>query len=454
MPSPPAPQPASCQEYISAAAPESKHPTMDMDRKTPLQFENLPAPAIAAEGESARRKHKKCKKHKIFKRLGFSALLLWVGARYLKFESPMSFQLADEAWPIPNDMSVDHCEPWSDNGETDPDITEDFPYSADASFELPASADTLFLISRSVRNRRVFSTGRVNYLQSEEVSDSVKVDITAYFWHEEYLDASKACLLTRDDDQTGVGVFTKWKGEERRRREHEKLRFDVTVTFPRTEDESPLAINRFLTDLEFFSQTFADLSNVAFGKLYLKSALAGIRGETLYAGNASISTSLGPIQIQSLIAPEATLSTSLGAIEGTYNASKLTLRTANGPINVDVNLSNDEDDTVAQLTMHTSNGRIQSNINLLSSKEDSSDASFDIAARTAHGPVDLVVLSAPLNSNITLAAHTAIGAASASPSSHIRRVLPRVHEPWFGGRQCRQGCGRPVGRGAEPELGV
>jgi hypothetical protein len=104
-------------------------------------------------------------------------------------------------------MSVDHCEPWSNNGETDPDISEDFPYSADANFELPVSADTLFLISRSIQHRHVFSTGRVNYLQSEEVSNSIKVDITAFFWRQEYLDASKACLLTRDNDQTGVGIF-------------------------------------------------------------------------------------------------------------------------------------------------------------------------------------------------------------------------------------------------------
>jgi hypothetical protein len=71
---------------------------------------------------------------------------------------------------------------------------------------------------------------------------------------------------------------TKWEGE-RRREEHQKLRFDVTVTFPRTEDGSALSINRFLTDLPIFSQTFADMSNVAFDKLYLKSALAAIRAE-------------------------------------------------------------------------------------------------------------------------------------------------------------------------------
>ncbi|KAJ7839778.1 hypothetical protein B0H13DRAFT_1911025 [Mycena leptocephala] len=373
-----------------------------MDSKTPLQFEDLPAPA--SHTDSSRPKH--CKKRRVFRLLGFSALLLWVGARYLRVDSPMAFHHLDTPWPIPSDMSVDHCEPWSNNGETDPDISEDFPYSADANFELPVSADTLFLISRSIQHRHVFSTGRVNYLQSEEVSDSIKVDITAFFWRQEYLDASKACLLTRDNDQTGVGIFTKWEGE-RRREEHQKLRFDVTVTFPRTEDGSALAINRFLADLPIFSQTFADMSSVAFDKLYLKSALAAIRAESLYASNATIRTSLGPIKIQSLVATDAHVTTSMGPIEGTFNASgSLTLTTSNGPINVDVNLSNDDDDA-AKLRMHTSNGYIQGNINLLSKDA----GTFDITARTANGRLGLAVLSAPVNSNITLHATTALGSA-------------------------------------------
>ncbi|KAJ7215286.1 hypothetical protein B0H12DRAFT_1154746 [Mycena haematopus] len=394
-----------------------------MDTKTPLPFQDLPAPA-SHEGQSPRAKH--CKKRKVFHKLALSAFLLWVGSRYIQFRSPsMTLSGLDDApWPIPSDMvqGVD-CEPWSDIDETDPDLT-DFPYSADASFELPASADTLFLISRTVghsHRRTGFAAGHVNYLQSDEVSDSVKVDIKAYFWHEEYLDRAKVCLLKHNGgDQTGVGIFTKPKDDHRdRRSEHRKLRFDVTVTFPGTEDdESPLAINRFLTDLQIFSQTFADLSHVAFGKLEVKSAVAGIRAESLSAGNASITTSLGAIKIQSLVSPEAFISASLGPIEGTYNGSKLTFITTNGGIHVDVNLSNDRDDT-AELKLLTSNGPIHSNVTLLSSKEDTADSAFNITARTSHGPIGVDVLSAPLNSNIALHATTALGpAAVALPATY------------------------------------
>ncbi|KAJ6564076.1 hypothetical protein B0H19DRAFT_991161 [Mycena capillaripes] len=402
-----------------------------MDSKTPYVFEALPAPALhSAEFEAIKRKRCKKFKRRAFHFLAISAFLLWVGARHLRADNKvfrfantsLGYHWADDdtTWPIPTDMEVDHCATWSDIGEIDPDISEDFPYSADASFELPVSADTLFLISRSLPHSRIFASGRVNYLQSDDVSDNIKVDITAYFWHDKYLDASKACLLTREDDQTGVGIFTKWEGKHRRH-EHQKLRFDVTVTFPRTEDGSALAINRLLTDLPIFSQTFGDMSGIAFDKLHLKSALAGIRAETLSANNASIHTSLGPVKLQSLIANEAYIMTSNGPIEGTFNASQsLMLRTANGHIDVDVNLSNDEEDVPATLHMITSNGRISSNITLTSTH---SSGSFNLTARTANAPLSLTIPSAPPSSNIILRATTALGPAQIA--------LPATYEGAF-----------------------
>ncbi|KAK7013835.1 54S ribosomal protein L16, mitochondrial [Favolaschia claudopus] len=377
-----------------------------MDSKAPLPSQELPVPASTGMEESIRRK--RCKKLKVFRKLGVTALLLWVGSRYFRFQSPISFKEdGNEHWPIPTDMSAD-CASWSDSVETDPDITEEFPYSAEAAFELPVSADTLFLLSRS-HGRRPFSSGNINYVQSGEVSDSIKVDITAYFWHEKYLDASKACLLKRDDDHTGVGIFTKWDEPRRRHRhEHQKLRFDVRVTFPRTEDDSPLDINHFFTDLEIYSQTFADLSNVAFGHLGLRSSLAGVRAESLTARNATIASSLGPIKIQSLVAPEAYLATSMAPIEGTFNGSHITLTTSNAPIKVDVNLFHESDHDKAQLKLHTQNSPIEANLNLISSKDDSV---FDVIAHTAHGRLGVDILSAPLESTLTLHATTALAPA-------------------------------------------
>ncbi|KAJ7478249.1 hypothetical protein FB451DRAFT_1032641, partial [Mycena latifolia] len=297
-------------------------------------------------------------------------------------------------WPIPSDVAIDHCAEWSNVGELDAD--EEFPYSADTSFELPVAANTLFLLSRHL-GRGFLVGGRVIFLQSEDVSDTVNVDVTAQFWHQEHLDATKACLLAHDGDKSGVGLF--WEADHPRdRKRHNALRIYVTVTFPQTDDGALLAINNLSTDLQIFTQIFGDVSSVAFKTLELKSSLGGVFSESLVAEHADVHTSMG-------------------AIEGTFNASHgLVLRTSNAPIFVDVNLAHTDANKPARLLMTTSNGYINGNISLLSSGD--APAAFDVIARTANAPLSLSV-AAPPAANITLRATTAIGAASvALPASY------------------------------------
>jgi hypothetical protein len=102
---------------------------------------------------------------------------------------------------------------WLEN-DTAPDLTladPNYPYSAEASFELPVTSDTLFLVSRSLMRNHggLFSGGGVEYVQSADISDSVKVDVTARFKNHEHLEASKACLLERNETAKGVGIFVR-----------------------------------------------------------------------------------------------------------------------------------------------------------------------------------------------------------------------------------------------------
>jgi hypothetical protein len=53
----------------------------------------------------------------------------------------------------------------------------------------------------------MFSKGQVHYSQSEHVTGSVQVDITVHFGSKGDLNATKACLLTREKDEKGVGIF-------------------------------------------------------------------------------------------------------------------------------------------------------------------------------------------------------------------------------------------------------
>ncbi|KAJ6582576.1 hypothetical protein DFH09DRAFT_1309531 [Mycena vulgaris] len=392
-----------------------------------LHPKDLPVPVAHPQDDG--RPHE-CTKRRLLRGLGIAAVCLWLGARYghiaaryVHIATPVRFPHFKLPWPIPSDVSVERCAAWSDIREAgaSADGDEPFPYAADASFALPVSADTLFLLSRSI-GRDVLAAGRVDYVQSADVSDTVQVDITARFWHEEHLDGAKTCLLARDGAwQTGVGIFTNWQGEGRRDK-HDKMHFEVTVTLPQAADHGILRINNLSTDLQIFSQIFGDMNNVAFKSLALKSSLGMIMAESLSTGNASLHTSLGAIRLQSLTAESADVETSMGSIEGRFNASNtLTLRNANGPIIVDVNLATDAGGP-AKLHMQTSNGPIEGNITLISSK--ASDAStFDVTARTSNGRMLLAVRSAPVDAKITLRAMTSLGAVSVS--------LPATYEGAF-----------------------
>lgn len=165
--------------------------------------------------------------------------------------------------------------------------------------------------------------------------------------------------------------------------------------------------------------------------------------KSLFTHNATIKTSFGAIKLQvriafaifvktertcsqSLVADNADVATSMDPIEGTFNSSNtLILKTSNGAINVDINLSNNAEKP-ANLQMHTSNGRvppsilliillirprtyraIQSTINL---ESESDNAAFDLTASTSHGRMQVDVVAAPVDSTLNLHATTSIGA--------------------------------------------
>ncbi|KAJ7142508.1 hypothetical protein C8R44DRAFT_974229 [Mycena epipterygia] len=382
-----------------------------MDTKTSLQAQNLPAPVSCTHGGASPQRCKK-RRGRFLPAFFLFASAIWLGWWHCGRSVPILFAL-ETPWPIPSDGTVYHCAEWSGNGDSD--ALEDFPYSADASFELPVSADTLFLISRSIRRSGTFSTGHVDYVQSEEVSDSVTVDVTAYFWLDEYLAASKACLVEREGDQAGVGIFTNWKREG-----------------PRQPHE----------------QAFADVSNVEFNWLALNASIGGIHAESLSTGNASIHTSFGPIKLESLVAESADIGTSMGSVEGTFNASnKLIIRTSNAPITVDINLSNNADKST-EVEMYTSNGAIEGNITL---ESDSERSAFDTTASTSNGRIQLAVVTAPIDSTVRLNARTSIGAvglklpdtfegsfiAATSLSSLSVKLDETVKDPTGAGRERR-----------------
>ncbi|KAJ7348384.1 hypothetical protein DFH08DRAFT_808123 [Mycena albidolilacea] len=363
-----------------------------MDQKKLLQILSLPIPALQAQEVAAKRR--KCKRRRLV-HFGVSVLLLWLGARYLHFGNPesISFLEDDRPWPLPSGVSIDHCAEWSERGELN--AIDEFPYSAEPSFELPVSTSTLFFDFPPPRT----SGPKYSFFYG-----------TPHYRREKHLEAAKACLLERDGAKSGVG-------------------FLVTVTFPQTSDKSPLSINNLSTDLLIFSQTFGDLSNIAFKSLLLEGAVGDILAEVWLTGIQVHFRryNLPPVPVhqncehrnfhwayqnpipQSLLTESANVTNSVGPIESTFSASKsLTLSTSNSALNFDVNLSNDAEGEATQLklfnniasfaanTYDVAHRFIRGNITLTSAK-DGAATRFDIHARTSTSSLTLDVLEAPRN---------------------------------------------------------
>lgn len=105
-------------------------------------------------------------------------------------------------YTIPKNLSLVQCVDAEDWTETSIDLS-DFLYASETSFDLPLDSATLFLISRGQN-----LGGAVNVLTSEDqAKESAKVSISLYYVEEKVRDWTKVCLLSRDKDENGIGVF-------------------------------------------------------------------------------------------------------------------------------------------------------------------------------------------------------------------------------------------------------
>jgi hypothetical protein len=103
-------------------------------------------------------------------------------------------------YPIPPDITVDQCADWSDVQRSS--FRE--PYSSTTSFDLPFPSDKLFLLSRGA------SGGSVTIVQSSDLAEEdgvVKVEVVARYRYASALDYVRVCLIARDGDENGVGIF-------------------------------------------------------------------------------------------------------------------------------------------------------------------------------------------------------------------------------------------------------
>ncbi|KII92128.1 hypothetical protein PLICRDRAFT_27375 [Plicaturopsis crispa FD-325 SS-3] len=288
---------------------------------------------------------------------------------------PMSGgEFFETGWPQPSDGIIDKCiggRNWSPNDVHDHHSSA--PYSGQTSFELPASADVLFLLSRGQ-----FAHGAVDVVESGSVSDVVKVDVVVHYYSQDILDRANVCLLTRGHEEHGVGIFTPQHDHRHHHTERDQLRFDVTVHLP-TKGSRPLRINAFETTLGLFAQHVGDLlGKVEFGSVSLKS-------------------SNFPIHVDSIQFDDGHFKTSNGEIRGTFNTSGLLeIVTSNGRIHAEVGLNHNDGADASVLRLKTSNAPIESEVHLL--KEKAAGGKYNVDAQTSNSKIYVGFPTSPVDS--------------------------------------------------------
>ncbi|CCM02999.1 uncharacterized protein FIBRA_05114 [Fibroporia radiculosa] len=301
----------------------------------------------------------------------------------------LSFQINHDefGWPLHTDGKVVRCV----KGISDWNRVQ-FEESSTASFELPLSADVLYLFARGS-----LSSGSVTYVQDTdwENNGTVRVDVAAKYGTRAVLDRVSVCQLERQEGHSGIGILSplNWHTSP-----FERFVFDVTVYFPISPHISPLRIEAFETKLPSFSQRVGDLhGEVVFGTLSLQSSNSHISAESVYADRAMIRSSNS-------------------AIKGTFHASEsLSLVTSNAQIIANITLGhNGANSASTQLTMRTSNGAIESDVNLISTSPSYTGGSFNVSARTSNSHLTLDFPQSALDAHLDVDAKTSNGLATVS----------------------------------------
>lgn len=109
--------------------------------------------------------------------------------------------IAEEpGWPSHHDGDINTCihgDAWSDAERYDHERS-----IRKTSFDLPTSADLLYLLSRGH-----LSHGNLTVSQGDSIDDQVHIEVAVLYKHQRVLDLANVCYVTRGDNEHGVGIY-------------------------------------------------------------------------------------------------------------------------------------------------------------------------------------------------------------------------------------------------------
>ncbi|KAJ6572417.1 hypothetical protein DFH09DRAFT_1152897 [Mycena vulgaris] len=310
-------------------------------------------------------------------------------------------------WDIPANVFIDRCVSGSAWAVSDASTATGRAShrAAEATFEIPLTPDTVLGVSRhnpsSYFSQSPLLSGNLDITTSPHLKNTAKIVINSFYDTHE-LGNVMACLITGDDGETGVRIFTRrsWMGRGR-----EATVMQIRLVLP--QPEKPLQLKGLVTDLPNFSHNIGDLKNaIEFKSVLVRSSNAALRVKSLSAARAKLQTSNGAISANSLISADLILRTSNAGISGTFNtSSQLDLTTSNAPITVSVGLEHTNGSRPTRLRMRTSNHRLDAKVSL-STQTKSKGGDFDITGTTSNGPLKIEFPAAPWDAALVFTART------------------------------------------------
>ncbi|RPD57430.1 hypothetical protein L226DRAFT_467615 [Lentinus tigrinus ALCF2SS1-7] len=310
----------------------------------------------------------------------FACTFLAFVALYLLLPSVISHKkLGRDTWY--RYTSAD-CSDYANWTAIDADPHDKYPYRARTTMTLPLSAKELSFVSGGS-----FQYGDFELSQSADaVSDKVIVEIKVSFQDKQNFDRSKVCRYNPQKDHWGVGIFTPstWNPYNER-----NMKFHIHVHLPAIKGAAPLQLEQFGTNLLLFAHHIHDISH------------------STYFEHFRLRTSDRPLVADSLTGNRIYIESANGPISGTFNASSMIrLETSNAPIKVATGLVSSDTLMPSILWVGTSNGRVENDVTLRSNTSDGTKGTFHVTTRTENAPLYLTFVEAPIDSSLTVNAHT------------------------------------------------
>ncbi|KAF7325760.1 Ankyrin repeat family protein [Mycena kentingensis (nom. inval.)] len=270
-----------------------------------------------------------------------------------------------------------HPAQWS-NATRLPTISE-FRYQASTTFTFSDPSSLMFLVAQGAH-----SSGDLSVLPTREALPYVL--LTSRYHSHRVRDRANVCWMERAGSAggAGVGIFTPPPFEGQK--PTDKLEFDITLYLPTA---FTMPTYNLETLLPSFTHTLDALHGVVeFDRLHLESQNRPIFAESVFACNATIRTT------NALIA-------------GTFDASnRLSLFTHNAPIDVTVNLHNQNIFKTSELVLQTRNAQLEAAINLLTTSALGEGGHFNVSTHTTDAPLIVSFPASPAHSTLHFAGLT------------------------------------------------